>query len=776
MRKKVWSRWKLAGGLLGVALVVTVAGFTMARYKDKSYEPDTYAGMRDKRDNQIIFPGQDVSADGGDSSDSELWEQNDDAFDKLNADSRPAASLLFQTKKVADAAQSDQDNQADSLDGGKDETVYSRNNNKKSNGDKTVVDNGGSGNNNPDSGVPGNNGNSDKPGNNTDDGKDDNKPGGRDDNKPGDDSDGGKDDNKPGDDDNNGKDDNKPGDDSKDDNKPGGDDVNPVEPGINDLDTTVPELPKDDSMIPADPYPGDDEIVINDDDDYARYSLRVIGIRDIDDKINSLYMGEYLNDQRVLCSVIVYVCVDGIPKYRLTELGDNFRIGTYPQQVKSDTVDLTFYYRPDAKYPWIEGTYTSSILYSAKLMLQDWTEGSYVEQYLVPNEDNKVMLFQYYREMDDADTSDVDSLFLGWSETKGGQSVGPFYNVENTGAQIMYPVAGDQTMSGSSVQWEKQGMDIDGSFYYKDMQTLLSYSSDDGVLDIQDGVQMVSLPVDIDWDTFELVIPTFDKVRVPASVMNLGGTYGDASQAGSYSFKVMDGYEVDEANQVYSSSDGMLLNKEQTVIYDIPRNMISITVPGTVRNVNFASDNKLSEIHMNSEKPANIDFSLLSDVKIYVPASSYIRYLSAWGRNPGGRNQLLPDDGEEPNLIQDDNAIYSEDGKTLVSVKSSVDGVYVVPDGVEIIAGGVLENCGQIDLMIVPESLKKLESGSLSTNAPTKIVFLGNAAPSVEADSFADATILQIRKNAETVYREEWTGIVDDLDGRTCYREFRYVS
>lgn len=775
MKKIGWNKWQIVGGLIGTALVVAGVGFTVARYRDGSYEPDLYAGIRDKRENQIIFPGQDISADSGESGDSELWEQKDDSSDKLNPENRPSASLLFQTKKVADADLAEDDPANGNTDVDTDETVYSRKNNKNNNknNDKTIIDDNGSGDGRPGNNVPRGDGDSrsDNTGGNTD------KPG-NDNRKP--DKDDGSDDNKPGNDsDDNGNDDNKPGkdDDRNDDNKPGGDDDNIIDPGsdINDLDTTVPTLPKDDSIISADPYPGDDKIDISDDEDYARYSLKVIGIRDIDDKINSLYMGEYLNDQRVLCSVIVYVCVDGVPKYRLTELGDNFRIGTYPQQVKTDTVDLTFYYRPSEKYQWISGTYTSSVLYSAKLMLQDWTEGNYVEQYLVPNDNNKVMLFQYYRQMDDADTGDVDRLFLGWSDTKDGKSVGPFYNVENTGAKIMYPVAGDAAAPDSTVQWEKYGMDIDGSFYYKDMQTLTYYNSDDDLLDIQDGVQAVSLPVDIDWDTFELVIKTFDKVRVPASVMNLGGAYGDSSQAGSYSFNVMGEYEVDEANQVYSSSDGMLLDKERTVIYDIPRNKVYITVPGTVRNIHFAADNNLSEIHMNSAKPANIDFTALNNVKIYVPADSYIRYLAAWGKNPGGNNQLLPDDGREPGFVQDDNAIYTEDGKTLISVKSSVDGVYVVPDGVENIAERALENCGQIDLMIVPESLKRLERESLSVNAPSKIVFLGSNAPSVESDTFGESTIFQIRKSAENEYSEAWSDKVPDMDGRTCYREFRYV-
>lgn len=784
MRKKGWNKWRIAGTVLGVVLLATGAGFTAYRYRDGGFQPGSYASMRDKRENQITFPGQDMSSDEDESGDSELWEQNDAALDNVNSDKKPSASFLFQTKKVTDTDQTDQDTDAEKSQADKTDTVYSSDQSKKKKDDKTVVDGSGDGNpgnNGPDNGNGGgssedtDNGGGDgnkpgKPGKGDDDGKKPSKP--ADPSKPGKDD---GDDNKPGKDDgdDNNNDDNKPG---KDD---GNDDNNPSDPGteIVDLDTTVPNLPKDDEIINADPYPGDDKVDIKDDEDYKRYSLRIIGIRDNEDIINNLYMGEYLNDRRVICSVIVYVCVDGTPKYRLTELGDNFKLGSYPKQVTTDTVDLTFYYRPSEKYSWIKGTYKSSVMYSAKLLLRNWSEGEYIEQYLVPNDNNKVMLFQYYSEMYENTSDKVGNMFLGWSATRDGDSVGPFYSVTKTGAQVMYPISGSEPVDGSLVEWQKYGMDIDNNFYYKDLQTLTQYSGWDEVLDIQEGIQAVSLPVDIDWDTFDVIKPTFEEVNVPSSMLVMGGTFGDAAQADSYSFQVLGSYVVDSANAVYSSYKGMLMDKSRTKIYDIPVNMDSITVPAAVQNIHFAYDNNISEIYFKSSRPADIDFSLLTDTKIYVPADSYIRYLSAWGKNPGGNgNELLPDDGDEPQFVQDDEAIYSQDGKTLVAVKSDIEGVYVVPDGVEAVASGALENCGQIDILILPASINKLDSGSLSANAPGKVVFLGDAAPAVENDTFADATILQIKKTAEDEYSSAWYQVVTDLSGRACFMDFTYVN
>lgn len=765
------NKWKIVSGVVVVALAATGTGLTVATYRDKGFQPDKYTNERQKKDNQIVFPGQDVAMDEDGSDESEMWERDDNAEDNLKPEDRSSAPMLFQTKKVADA---DTDPGKESSDGDTADEVYSsKKDKKKDNGDKTITDsNGGGDRTGVDDGTgdgkrPGNTdgkpgksdgdpGNGNKPGNN--DGSDDNKPGNGDD-KPGNDNKPGKDDNDPGSDE-------KPG-------KVDDDPANP-DPGALDVDTTVPSLPKDDVIIPADPYPGDDNIDIND-EEYKRYSLFVIGIQNDADRVNCLYMGEYLNDQRVLCSVLVYVCVDGVPKYRLTELGDNFQIGAYPDQINTDTVDVTFRYRPGEDYEWIEGTYSYPILYSGKLLLKGWNDGEYAEQYLVPYTDPDIKMFSYYSDMTDSISDPIDRLFLGWSETEGGKSVGPFYTFEDTGAKVMYPVSANRNSLCSSVEWNKVGLDINGMFNYPALQTLKEYSQGEDVLDIQDGIQYVDLPVDIDWDTWELVVPTYSVVKVPASMMLLGGSYGSVSQAASYSFRVQDRYEVDEDNQVYSSYDGMLLNKDQTCIYSIPSNIKEVNVPETVQEVNFSAGNNITEIHMNSQKPINMDFNEISGAKIYVPASSYIRYLSAWGKNPGGSNMLLPDNGQEQQVVEDDQAIYSADGETLISVKSSVDGVYVVKSGVKYIVSGALENCGQIDIMILPESISRLESGSLTDNPPGKIVFLGDTAPVIEKGTFGNTTVLQVQKSAKSSYGSAWSSDLCNVEN-ICYREFNYVD
>lgn len=790
----IWKRnkWRIVSGAVAVAFAASGAGMTIAAYRNKDFQPDKSVKERQKRDNQIVFPGQDIAADENGTDDSKMWEQDSSSENKHKESDRTSAPMLFQTKKITDAQSTDDKTDQKSDESSDRETVYSAKKDKSGTGgedNRTIVDNkggtgGGDGAGNgkrPGSGddsVPGksdgddNSGGGDKPGNN--------KPGSND--KPGSGNKPGSDD-KPGNNDKPGIND-KPDNDDKpgDDDKPGTDDPEDPQPGITDNDPTMPSLPKDDTVIPADPYPGDDNVNIKDDDEYKRYSLMVIGLQNDDDRINSLYTGEYLNDQRVLCSVIVYVCVDGTPKYRLTELGDNFKLGDYPKQVTTDTVDLTFKYRPGSKYDWIEATYSYPVQYSGKLVLKGSGNDQYVMQYLMPKDDHRVNMFRYFDTMKE-ETLAGNKLFLGWSESDGGHSTGIFYTYDGTGAQIMYPVfnelSSDQVIQdGSSMEWQGYQMNIDNIFYYSPLQTLKSYSTDTDVLNIPNGIQAVDLPTDIDWDTWELKVQTYRRIRVPESMMILGGQYGDVAQAVSYSFKVTDSYEVDEDNLFYSSYDGLLLDKDQKVIYAIPDNKTVVNIPATVEKVNFSYDNVITEVHVNSQKPADIDFSELTGARIYVPATSYVKYVAAWGKNPGGYvkgNELLPDSGQDIQLVEDEQAIYSSDGETLISVKSSVDGVYVVKNGVKKIAAGALENCGQLDIMILPDSVNELESESLSDNPPGKIVFLGRTAPKIDKDTFDSTTVLQVELAAEAEYESEWEPVIGDKND-IMYREFRYVS
>lgn len=766
-------RWKIVTGIVGAALVTTGTVGVVLHYRDGAFQPNDYAQERQRKENQIVFPGQDNALGDQPSDNSDLWKQDADSTENMKPEDRPSSSVLFQNVQVADNRQIDSDNQSkdssseeqkekvyapggDNTDGPKTPGHTIKDNN--SNSDSTNTDN--------DNSTPAHsdaNTSQDTNGDNTTDSN-----------------------NKPSDSD-------KPGNTDKPSNadKPGNteepttpdDPVKPDDPSIPDhidADTTVPSLPKDDDVIAADPYPGDDHMNIKNEEDYKRYSLIIAGIIDDDDIQYSFYEGEYLNDQRVFCATRVYLCVDGNPLYRLTELNDNFKLGEYPSQITEDTISITYYYRPSPEYDWIEETFDAPVFYQSKLLLQDWKSGEYAKQVMVPKDQEQVPLFPYYNRMNGDNsfmelfsgletTERMNELFLGWSETEGGTSVGPYYTVKETGAKVLYPVPKVTIDSSYTVDWvDADYYSTDGHTYSRKYQTLTNYEGASGTLAIPDGVNVVEMG-----DIFDFFVSSYERMEIPQSVLKLAGGFFSTFQG----FNITKEYVVSEDNTEYSSYDGMLLNKAQTEVYDIPDDMTSITIPDTVQSIQFSDDNaSLSEIHFTADKPGKFDFDKLAGVKLYVPAASYLKYLAAWGKNPGiWGNELVADGGDIEDFTEDENGIYSPDGKVLKSAKTDVSGTYIVPEGIETIAEGALDNCGAIELLILPKSLRKLEDNSLSGNPPAKIVFLGEEAPAIAEHTFADSSILQVHDTAKDSYQKAWKDVMGDQADMVHYREFSYV-
>ena len=762
-------------GIIILLLVGAAATAGIIKYNKTDFDPDVFSKLRDRRANQVLAQGKDSSLEEQTSKDSRLWEEQQKAKKNHQLKNQPSSTNLYHTIQIQDPSDKEaklEDQSSDSF-----AQVYRRADSNKNSSSKTVtvVTNDPSSSKKivtdtratehipsserttedstqaaPDSSSTTDSTSTDST--SSDQTNSDTK---------GDDSGSNDKDNKNDTDD--GKDQPSTPDDSK--------------TQKEDPDKTVPSLPADDSVINADPYPGDDKVDQETKD--QSLSLMIIGLMNDDDKKNKLYQGEYLNDQRVLCSVLVYVCVDGTPKYRLTELNDNFKVGEYPEQVGTDPVDLTFYYRPGESYDWIEGSYTAPVDYRAKVLLQSYKEGEYVEQYMVPNDQDFVPLFSFYADMVSEsphnyfEAEPVTSLFVGWSEDGNEADARGYYQVTKTGAVTLYPATVQALDSMYQAELMGHYFTLGMYPYFKKYQMLTNVFSDSDTLTIPQGIQVVDLPYEINWETFTVDYKQFATVKVPESVLMLGTD--TTSEKQSDSFIVTKAYEVDPDNIRYSSYDGMLLDKEQTVIYDIPTEKTSVTIPETVDDIHFSMENQISEIHFLKDKPIDLSFDDLYGVTLYVPAEDYLKYLSAWGKHPGNdSNELVAEDGEIEDFVEDDEAIYSADGKTLLSVKSSVSGVFIVKDGVETITKGALENGDAIDLLLLPASVRSLPDGSLTENAPEKVVFLGSVPPEIEKDAFASGTMVQILSSAKTAYETAFSTVEASLT--FVYKTYQYVA
>ena len=98
---------------------------------------------------------------------------------------------------------------------------------------------------------------------------------------------------------------------------------------------------------------------------------------------------------------------------------------------------------------------------------------------------------------------------------------------------------------------------------------------------------------------------------------------------------------VSEGNANYSSIDGVLYNKDKTVLLYYPNaNSPICTIPNSVTSIEdraFSECTRLKEIHSNNPVPPTIRFDYFSDIKktckVYVPKGSYNAYRVAkvWG-------------------------------------------------------------------------------------------------------------------------------------------------
>lgn len=206
-------------------------------------------------------------------------------------------------------------------------------------------------------------------------------------------------------------------------------------------------------------------------------------------------------------------------------------------------------------------------------------------------------------------------LLSGWLED--GEPIGFDYTVTK-GRHILEP--GELTeidpklevrlklyrlSRGEDDSWQE---DVDSDDMYF-MQTLCGFADDGGesgfsrarrrpewemhgfteALTVPEGIQIVDFD-DTD-DEQERLHAAF--IRIPASVR-----YIDTDSTG---IRIELGYAVDAENPYYSADDGVLYNKEKTVLLAVPYETEFLTIPKTVEKVQLSSENRLKEIYLEAE-------------------------------------------------------------------------------------------------------------------------------------------------------------------------------
>lgn len=116
---------------------------------------------------------------------------------------------------------------------------------------------------------------------------------------------------------------------------------------------------------------------------------------------------------------------------------------------------------------------------------------------------------------------------------------------------------------------------------------------------------------------------TVANIEIPETVLCI--------KSGAGSLTVQDCWKVDENNPCYTSSeDGLLMNKEETQILDVPTKITELTVSSGIEKVQLSGTNALHMIHLEGLKAdeiPEISYSSLQNCKILVDDEQLDEYL-----------------------------------------------------------------------------------------------------------------------------------------------------
>lgn len=439
-----------------------------------------------------------------------------------------------------------------------------------------------------------------------------------------------------------------------------------------------------------------------------------------DNKEISIYEGELLTQQNILCRVYAYAIENG-NYYRIRELSNNFYIKDFPERAYNN-FKATFCFRTTSLSEWQEITLTIPTV-PRKLLLVTYQDGLYAnatDKYsdLYPEFNECLNLYKYYYILGENGT-EINRLFRGWSESKNGAPIGEEYTVTKDGLIYLYPTGFTSVPSGMKAQ-------IQARMFGKNLEYLQTLTACDSKISRLDVPKYISF--------IQFSEPSsFDEIHLSSTVKYIGFCNTNNQRT----LRVKNSYTADESNPYFTVVGKMLLSKDESIVYDIPSSVKSATIPNTVKQINLSEYNsELKELRLSSREVPSINLSCVNDVTIYVPREYYFDYLNALGSSLG-TNRLLPNDNSLPEYIFANGAILSDYGKTLYSIDKNAIGTIIVPSSVENVASGATDNNPNIDTIIFDKNLKHLESNAINTDCIKRVFMLGDNAVDIESGAFS---------------------------------------
>lgn len=294
----------------------------------------------------------------------------------------------------------------------------------------------------------------------------------------------------------------------------------------------------------------------------------------------------------------------------------------------------------------------------------------------------------------------------------------------------------------------------------------LNYKSDaSGVLYSKDGTSLIEYPQNAPGTTYTVPSGTttmgscgfsslanLQIVTIPASVISMNTGFENCSFPSTSSLQAIN---VSNTNAFYSSIDGVLLDKNQTQLFQYPigKTDTSYTVPATVQSIEryafalnrFAQNVMLPNGLLSIGVYAFFENSGITSINI--PAS-----LTTFGQYPFlGASHLAAINVDSSNTVVESisGVVYSKDGTQLIEYPDGkTDTNFVVPSTVTtILAQWVWTNPYLINLTI-PSSVTSIGYGILGSASSNRsyLVFSGNSSLSSIQGSYA-ATVVYCGTN-----------------------------
>ncbi len=186
---------------------------------------------------------------------------------------------------------------------------------------------------------------------------------------------------------------------------------------------------------------------------------------------------------------------------------------------------------------------------------------------------------------------------------------------------------------------------------------------------------------------------SIQEVHIPKTVTNIG-MFNFAS------CPLLKEICVDEENPAFSSKDGVLFNKDQTVLIQAPRGLAGrYTIPDTVKELGRSAFHGCSKL-----------------VLLVLPKS-----FETYGEYTFGSSTKMPAsytlelDPENPWFsISDDGFLLSKDGTEFLMCTDKLIEEYEIPKNIKTVGKNAFEDCREMKEVSIPESIEQIEDSAFA--------------------------------------------------------------